>query len=348
MKNNKLMILLIFACFLLLPFKVLAESNGCDSITIELENIELGGKAQDTTHAIGGSHFITPTINITWYESSNGNDYTLMNENSTFDYNIYYKAVLDTSYDELNNGFDEGWELCGLSLDIIDEDEGKIDSKSYNSNSKLEYIFEPFWKYNIKYNMTGVTYEGQSEILEGHSLYVKLTPMNGYRLPLNYEVEYYNKIEVMIAGMVTKSYEYDNGAIKIDADDIIGDISINVEGIPVVKVILDANGGTFKNDIKNINIEDVINFDYETFEKPTRNGYKFIGFYTNDGKSYLDVMNSEEGITEDITFYAKWELLEENPKTFDDIGKSIIMGTISLIGLVGATIYFRKRNKIRA
>jgi len=40
--------------------------------------------------------------------------------------------------------------------------------------------------------------------------------------------------------------------------------------------------------------------------------------------------------------------LEENPKTFDDIGSSIFMGTISLIALIGATIYLRSKNKVRA
>ena len=90
MKNNKLIILLIFACFLLLPFKVSADSNGCNGVYIELEDIVFGGTGQKTTHAEGGLHFITPAINITWYESSNGVDYTLMEENDTFDdYNVY-------------------------------------------------------------------------------------------------------------------------------------------------------------------------------------------------------------------------------------------------------------------
>lgn len=36
---------------------------------------------------------------------------------------------------------------------------------------------------------------------------------------------------------------------------------------------------------------------------------------------------------------------EENPNTLDSIAKSILTGTISLIGLVGALIYFKKINK---
>ena len=125
-------------------------------------------------------------------------------------------------------------------------------------------------------------------------------------------------------------------------------------------VTLDANGGKFTNGDKYI-IDDIINFDYTNFNKPTRDGYQFIGFFTEKegGKSFEEVMNSEAGIEEDTIFYARWkktsgggagtaEPEEENPKTFDGIGTSIFMGTISLIGLVGATIYLLKKNKVRA
>ena len=125
-------------------------------------------------------------------------------------------------------------------------------------------------------------------------------------------------------------------------------------------VTLDANGGKFINDDKYI-IDDIINFDYTNFNKPTREGYEFIGFFTekDGGKSFEEVMNSEAGIEEDTIFYARWkqtsgggagiaEPEEENPKTFDGIRASIFMGTISLIGLVGATIYLLKKNKVRA
>lgn len=126
------------------------------------------------------------------------------------------------------------------------------------------------------------------------------------------------------------------------------------------KVTLDANGGKFTNGDKYI-IEDIINFDYTNFNKPTREGYEFIGFFTQktSGKSFEEVMNSEAGIEEDTIFYARWkeksagsvgiaEPDEENPNTFDAIGTSIFMGIISLIGLVGTTIYLRKQNKVRA
>ena len=153
------------------------------------------------------------------------------------------------------------------------------------------------------------------------------------------------------------------GSYVIVATDKAGNsntVTVKIEKLEeTYKVVFDANGGTFKNNVTTIEILDIINFDYDSFEKPTRSSYKFIGFYTADNKSFDDVMNSEAGIEEDITFYAKWQESsagggqpgiseEENPKTFDEIGNSIFMGTISLIGLVGATIYLKKRNKVRA
>ena len=126
------------------------------------------------------------------------------------------------------------------------------------------------------------------------------------------------------------------------------------------KVTLDANGGKFTNGDKYI-IDDIINFDYTNFNKPTREGYEFIGFFTEKtgGKSFEEVMNSEAGIEEETIFYARWKQTsaggagiaepdEENPKTFDRIRISIFMGTISLIGLTGTTIYLIKKNKVRA
>lgn len=74
------------------------------------------------------------------------------------------------------------------------------------------------------------------------------------------------------------------------------------------EVTFDANGGKFTNNDK-IVVDDIINFDYANFNKPTREGYRFIGFFRErtGGKSFEEIMSSEEGIKSDITFYAQWE-----------------------------------------
>lgn len=119
------------------------------------------------------------------------------------------------------------------------------------------------------------------------------------------------------------------------------------------KVLFDGNGGNFAEK-NNYLIDDITTFDYTKFDKPIREGYKFVGFFTEKigGKSFEEIMNSEDGIKEDMTFYAQWEennskVEEKNPNTLDGIDNSILTATISLIGLIGTKIYLKKRNKVR-
>lgn len=124
------------------------------------------------------------------------------------------------------------------------------------------------------------------------------------------------------------------------------------------KVVFDANGGVFGENKKILTIEKWKNEYEETLEKPTREGYKFLGYFTEKtGGTKLEMILAESGIDSNMIFYAHWEensnILpimpdEGNPHTFDGIGNSIFIGIISLIGLVGAIIYLKKMNKIRA
>ena len=124
-----------------------------------------------------------------------------------------------------------------------------------------------------------------------------------------------------------------------------------------VKVIFDANGGKFGNENSYV-INDWTADLYDSLTTPTREGYKFKGYYTEKtGGTKFEMILNESGVENNSTFYAQWEENsgsgtaipeEENPKTFDGIGNSIVVGIISLIGLVGATIYLKKRNNIRA
>lgn len=121
-----------------------------------------------------------------------------------------------------------------------------------------------------------------------------------------------------------------------------------------VNIILNANGGVFIDNKEEYIIKDF----YRTGELvyPTRRGYIFKGYYTekNGGIKFEMILN-EAGIDNDMTFYAQWEKTavfvpsnpeEENPQTFDKIENNIIMGTMALIGLVGVTIYLKKRNQV--
>lgn len=76
-------------------------------------------------------------------------------------------------------------------------------------------------------------------------------------------------------------------------------------------------------------------------------------YYINSkGEKKEHIATVKDGIasfeTDHFSTYVLAEKIEEeNPKTFDSIGNSILMGTISLIGLIGAIIYLKKRSNIK-
>lgn len=75
------------------------------------------------------------------------------------------------------------------------------------------------------------------------------------------------------------------------------------------KVIFNANGGTFKSNNKEIiTIEEWKVNDEKTLEKPTKEGYEFIGFFTEKiGGTSLEKYIAEAGIDSNLTFYAQWK-----------------------------------------
>ena len=517
MKNKKILFLsiLLMMTLLFIPNIVNAEEPiNIGGANIILENIKLGGKGQKTTYAEGGEHFWSPTINITWYKSSNGIDFELMDDDSIFDYNTYYKAELDVTYDDLSKNVDPGYELGNVSIHIIDEINGKeetINQKSYSNskeNPKLEYVFEPFWKYDVDLYLENMEYIGPKQIVEGEEFVGQLVPKKNYRLPNEDEIKYMKFIDISVdfVNNHTGAFDKESGYIKLNSWFVTGDIyikaiavekekiefknnkysyvknnikneldfivpfqedidtisigeqvlnnsdyyydktnnclgiyddfldklevgtyilriensnryaetTLSVQELEVVeeitidfrkisnvelltedqqsafqflgidkgkltvnmslnalcdknqkillyvdeennitlvenisnldnivytlseedietykkeyavfqvpkkieiifaeesyKVTFDANGGKFKDNDK-IVIEDIINFDYTNFDIPTRENYKFIGFFTEKtgGKSFEEIMSSEEGINSDIIFYAQWE-----------------------------------------
>ena len=115
-----------------------------------------------------------------------------------------------------------------------------------------------------------------------------------------------------------------------------------------VKVTFDANGGKFgKENVYVIN--DWKAELYDSLTKPTRKGYTFKGYYTEKtGGTKFEMILNEAGIDNNAVFYAQWEKDITNPQTFDDIGNNILMGTISLIGLIGTTVYLIKKKQIKS
>ena len=112
-----------------------------------------------------------------------------------------------------------------------------------------------------------------------------------------------------------------DGAIYFNND---RDTAEQLEGYDVLKdrnflclckVTFDANGGTLTDDpeVPVYETEKIIGTkanDLKTIHDPTRAGYKFTGWYTEDGQPF-DV--NETAITEDITLYAGWEFDPDAP-----------------------------------
>ena len=96
-----------------------------------------------------------------------------------------------------------------------------------------------------------------------------------------------------------------------DANNYIGDNDKlrNRNFLYLCKVTFDANGGTLTNSAevpvyKTEKITDTKANELTAIHDPTRPGYKFTGWYTEDGKLF-DVSNT--AIMEDTTFYAHWD-----------------------------------------
>jgi len=114
----------------------------------------------------------------------------------------------------------------------------------------------------------------------------------------------------------------------------------------IYEVTFDANGGQFKDGKSSIYFE---NWDFGIFltqEQPTRDGYKFKGWYTaKDGGVPLA---AEPDMTNLTTIYAQWEEEDissdippitgvENPQTDDNIITFVIILGIAVIGIAITT-----------
>lgn len=232
MKKNRFLILIILVVFIMMPVNVKAEGNYVDDVYMDIEDIYLDEKPKETSVEISSNHLnksVPITCPIIWYESTDGINYKEMDMSSTFDYNIYYKIVFGTTFSEISDKMDEGWECNNIILQVFNNNE-LVDTKKYDGSSTLEYIYEPFWKYSVKTYISNITYEGPTEVVEGEHLFACLIPEQNYRLPEEYEVDQ-GMIRIYSGGeQISFSYYYNNdnstASIGIEAEKINGDIEI--------------------------------------------------------------------------------------------------------------------------
>lgn len=197
----------------------------------------------------------------------------------------------------------------------------------------------------ITNNIENVTNSNNSDISFNTEYRTFLTAHAGYTLP--------EAIYILIDGgseLSTTSYSYDRltGELVIPAEFVTGNIVIVGNAIRnefKYKVIFDANLGLFTGDKTEFIIDEWTIGDEEKLEIPTRKGYKFLGFFTEKtGGTSLEKYIAEAGIDGNLTFYAQWEKAVEVPKTFDGIGITLLVGVLSLIGLVVTVMYLKKSN----
>ena len=124
---------------------------------------------------------------------------------------------------------------------------------------------------------------------------------------------------------------------------LIGDIYISASGNEYI-VTLDANGGTVGSEIMNV----VYGSAYGEIVIPVRDGYKFIGWYTEAVGGTLVSANTLVSILGDHTLYAHWEAVEPVPSN-DDVeenssGISLIICIVAIILIAAILVAILKRN----
>ena len=88
-------------------------------------------------------------------------------------------------------------------------------------------------------------------------------------------------------------------------------------------------------------------YNTKSIEISTREGYKFLGFFTDkENGTSLESYLAEAGIDKDMIFYAKWKKLNENikiPETSDMIIKEMFVLSISILIILGTIFYLKKK-----
>ena len=121
-----------------------------------------------------------------------------------------------------------------------------------------------------------------------------------------YYKNYKAKADALLADNDNNSNIADNDKLK------------NRNFLYLCNVTFDANGGTLTDSAevpvyKTEKITETKANDLTAIHDPTRAGYKFTGWYTEDGKDGKLFDVDETAITEDITLYARWELAPKAP-----------------------------------
>ena len=144
-----------------------------------------------------------------------------------------------------------------------------------------------------------------------------------------YYKNYKAKADALLADNDNNSNIADNDKLK------------NRNFLYLCNVTFDANGGTLTDSAevpvyKTEKITETKANDLTAIHDPTRAGYKFTGWYTEDGKGGKLFDVDETAITEDITLYARWELAPKAPVCHPLTLKDGVITSVTVPGKNGA------------
>lgn len=124
---------------------------------------------------------------------------------------------------------------------------------------------------------------------------------------------------------------------------LVGDIYISAIGDEYV-VTLDANGGTVGSETITVTYGD----EYGEIATPVRDGYRFIGWYTEAVGGTLVTADTIVSILGDHTLYAHWDVVEPVPSDDGDevesAGFSLMICIVAIILIAALIVLILKRN----
>lgn len=222
--------------------------------------------------------------------------------------------------------------------------------------STIHLILKTGQNFKVKYNIANLNVTTNNVITDGNlsdksytvsadkDFTAKLEAIVGYKLPEMIIV----KIGEEVVDTTKYTYNSETGEIVIPKENVTGEIIIDATALETTyKLILDSNEGKFPDGKNKLEFDDVTKCDMTKVQNPVRDGYKFKGWYTekNGGIDLEIIMSSEDGIKEDIIFYAQWEedLIKEdlsNPYNGqkDETPKTGLVDTVLFISAIVAVI----------